>query len=49
MKLRRVVVTGLGAITPIGKTVPEMWEGIKEGRCGKGTGLGQARISYSSY
>lgn len=31
---RRVVVTGLGAITPIGKTVPEMWEGIKEGRCG---------------
>ena len=27
---RRVVVTGLGAITPIGNSVPEFWEGIKE-------------------
>ena len=26
---RRVVVTGLGAITPIGNSVPEFWEGIK--------------------
>lgn len=27
---RRVVVTGLGAVTPIGNTVEEFWDGIKE-------------------
>lgn len=32
--MRRVVVTGLGAITPIGNTVPEMWESVKAGKCG---------------
>ncbi len=26
---RRVVVTGLGAITPIGNNVEEFWKGIK--------------------
>ena len=31
---RRVVVTGLGAITPIGNNVGEFWKGIKEGKCG---------------
>lgn len=31
---RRVVITGLGAITPIGNTTPEFWEGIKQGKCG---------------
>lgn len=31
---RRVVVTGLGAITPIGNTVDEMWQGIKNSKCG---------------
>lgn len=31
---RRVVITGLGAITPIGNNVEETWEGIKEGKCG---------------
>ena len=31
---RRVVVTGLGTITPIGNTVEEFWKGIKEGKCG---------------
>ena len=31
---RRVVVTGMGAITPIGNTVKEFWEGIKIGKCG---------------
>lgn len=30
----RVVVTGLGAITPIGNNVEEFWNGIKEGKCG---------------
>lgn len=31
---RRVVITGLGALTPIGNNVEEFWEGIKEGKCG---------------
>ena len=31
---RRVVVTGLGAVTPIGNTVPEFWESIRAGRIG---------------
>lgn len=33
---RRVVVTGLGAITPLGNNVAETWEGIKNGRNGIG-------------
>jgi 3-oxoacyl-[acyl-carrier-protein] synthase II len=32
----RVVVTGLGAVTPLGNTVPELWAGISEGRSGIG-------------
>mgnify|MGYP001860407533 CR=1 FL=1 len=31
---RRVVVTGLGAITPIGNNVKDYWEGLKTGKCG---------------
>lgn len=31
---RRVVVTGLGAVTPIGNTVEEFWNSIKEGKVG---------------
>ena len=33
---RRVVVTGLGAITPIGNSVSEAWESMINGRCGIG-------------
>ena len=33
---RRVVITGLGAITPIGNTVPKFWSGVKEGKVGIG-------------
>ena len=33
---RRVVVTGLGAITPIGNTAGEFWNGIKNGQVGIG-------------
>lgn len=33
---RRVVVTGLGAVTPIGNTVKEFWNGIQNGRVGIG-------------
>ncbi|MBM5817722.1 MAG: beta-ketoacyl-ACP synthase II [Cyanobacteria bacterium K_Offshore_surface_m2_239] len=32
--LRRVVVTGLGAVTPIGNDVSEYWEGLRSGRNG---------------
>ena len=31
---RRVVITGIGAVTPIGNTAKEFWEGIKTGKCG---------------
>ena len=31
---RRVVITGLGALTPIGNNTEEFWNGIKEGKCG---------------
>ncbi|HBT76071.1 MAG TPA: beta-ketoacyl-[acyl-carrier-protein] synthase II [Planctomycetaceae bacterium] len=34
--MRRVVVSGMGAITPIGKTLEEFWEGLRNGRCGVG-------------
>lgn len=31
---RRVVITGMGAVTPIGNNVDEFWNGIKEGKVG---------------
>ncbi len=34
MELKRVVVTGLGAITPLGKTVNELWDNLKNGVSG---------------
>jgi 3-oxoacyl-[acyl-carrier-protein] synthase II len=34
MNLRRVVVTGIGALTPIGNTAPEFWEGLTNGVSG---------------
>ena len=36
MELKRVVVTGLGAITPVGNGVPEFWENIVNGVSGAG-------------
>ena len=36
MELKRVVVTGLGALTPVGNTIPETWENIKNGVSGAG-------------
>lgn len=36
MDKRRVVVTGLGAVTPVGNSVEEMWESIKNGKSGIG-------------
>ncbi len=34
MELKRVVVTGLGALTPVGNTVPEYWNGLINGVSG---------------
>jgi 3-oxoacyl-[acyl-carrier-protein] synthase II len=36
MEHRRVVVTGLGLICGVGKTAPELWEGLMAGRSGMG-------------
>ena len=36
MSKRRVVVTGLGAVTPIGNNVEDFWAGIREGKVGIG-------------
>lgn len=34
--MKRVVITGMGAITPVGNSVPELWESLKNGKCGIG-------------
>jgi 3-oxoacyl-[acyl-carrier-protein] synthase II len=34
MELKRVVVTGLGALTPIGKNIQEYWDGLRSGKSG---------------
>ena len=34
MELKRVVVTGLGAVTPLGNTIPEFWDNITNGVSG---------------
>ncbi|HEY3229905.1 MAG TPA: beta-ketoacyl-ACP synthase II [Roseiflexaceae bacterium] len=33
---RRVVITGMGAISPLGLNVPELWQGVREARSGVG-------------
>ena len=37
MDKKKVVVTGLGCITPLGNDVKTFWEGIRAGRCGINT------------
>ena len=37
MSLKRVVVTGVGAVTPIGNTAPAFWEALLAGRSGAGS------------
>lgn len=32
--MRRVVITGMGAVTPIGNSVAELWESVQAGKCG---------------
>ena len=34
MEKRRVVITGMGAVTPIGHTVEESWQAVRQGVCG---------------
>lgn len=36
MELKRVVITGLGALTPIGNSIPEFWENLLNGVSGAG-------------
>jgi 3-oxoacyl-[acyl-carrier-protein] synthase II len=36
MNRRKVVITGMGAVTPIGNSLAEFWEGLKTGRSGGG-------------
>ena len=36
MELKRVVVTGLGALTPVGNNVADFWENLKKGVSGAG-------------
>ena len=36
MTNRRIVITGMGALTPLGNSVEETWEGMKNGRSGIG-------------
>lgn len=37
MSTRRIAITGLGAVTPLGLTTDALWQGLTEGRCGAGT------------
>jgi 3-oxoacyl-[acyl-carrier-protein] synthase II len=34
MPFKRVVITGVGALTPIGNTLPEYWDGLRNGKSG---------------
>ena len=34
MHLKRVVITGLGALTPVGNSAPETWESLVHGKSG---------------
>ena len=36
MEQRRVVITGMGAITPLGLTLAESWAAVRANRCGIG-------------
>jgi 3-oxoacyl-(acyl-carrier-protein) synthase len=35
--MARVAITGIGAVTPVGRDAPSTWEALKAGRSGVGT------------
>ena len=39
MKLKRVVVTGIGLVTPLGNDVPTAWNNLIEGKSGAGANI----------
>jgi len=45
MELKRVVVTGLGALTPVGNNVAETWENLVKGVSGAGLLLISMRLN----
>ena len=36
MEKRRVVITGMGTVNPLGNTVSESWSAVQAGQCGIG-------------
>ena len=36
MEKRRVVITGIGAVSPVGNSAAESWEAVRAGCCGIG-------------
>ena len=40
MEKRRVVITGMGTVNPIGNSVAESWQAAKDGKCGIGPSPG---------
>ena len=47
-RMKRVVVTGIGAVTPVGNNVPDFWDALKNGRNGIGT-ITRFDVSDSKY
>ncbi len=48
---RRVVISGMGAVSPLGTTVHDLWQGAKMGKCGlskiEGIDLGKLKVSVA--
>ncbi|MBF0336701.1 MAG: beta-ketoacyl-[acyl-carrier-protein] synthase family protein [Nitrospirae bacterium] len=51
MRKRRVVITGIGAITPLGNNFRQSWEGLISGKCGLDVveGIGCGRIAGEQF
>ncbi len=48
---RRVVISGMGSVSPLGNTVSDLWQGAKAGKCGidkiQGIDLGKLKVSVA--